>query len=168
VIPSHANELRRKLADLFAACPVDATVSYGDMEQELGFDVRNRYRHLIYAALKLVSKENGALFVGVNRVGYRRLPASELHVVGHASRKSIRRKAARASRAIGRGVSASNSISNSARIKAMSEIAALGIIQHVARDATVKVIKSAHRPISTAKIVRATLESIRATQERRT
>lgn len=157
MIPSHANTLCRTLADLLATCPVGGVITYEQMTAKLGFDVRDKSRHLIPAAIRLVNREIGAVFAVVIRHGYRRLPDDELAAAGHATRLKIRRKAGRSAKTLTRAVDASNAMSDASKLKVMSEIAVLGLIQRVARDATVKAAEKAPSPPSSADVARATL-----------
>jgi len=113
--------------------PIGETVTYDDLSAAIGRDIR-RHRHVLYSALRVALRDDGLLFGTVRGVGYQRVPAEDAHHVGVDARKGIRRRARRSSKRIAAAMSRANDVSDEARRKAHSEMAALGLIEHLSRD----------------------------------
>lgn len=128
----------RAIADLFAACAVGDTVTMAAMSDAIGRDV-TACRHIIATARRVAQREAGAVFVTMPRVGYRRLPTEEVaRVVGSAARKHIRRTAGRAKRTLTAGAALANDLPLETQRRIAAEVSALALLEHIARDATVK------------------------------
>ena len=112
---------------------VGETVTLDDLSGVIGRDIR-RHRHLVYSALRVLLREDGMIFATVRGIGYQRVPADQAHEVGVETRRAIRRKARRSSRKIAHGISRANDLSDEALRKAHSEMATLGLMEHLARD----------------------------------
>ena len=151
----------RAIADRLAAVPVGETVSYGDLSEALGADVRVR-RYLVLAAIRATNVEAGAIFGSVRGVGYKRLPAEDAHMVGALTRRRIRRAARRAEKTIVRAVAVANTMPEEAKLRAYREISVLGMIGHLTADRTAATAPLESRPQPVAHTMRALLAAIGA------
>lgn len=154
--PSYVNADRRALADVFAACPIGGTVSYDQLSAALGSPVRAR-RYLIPAALKLVLAEAGAAFAVIKGVGYRRLKGEEAAIVGHASRRRVRRITRRSIVTMSKMVAVANDMPDAAQREAYREISVAGLLNEMAQDRKVRKLALPERPQPTAVVLAETL-----------
>jgi len=123
----------RALADLFAATPVGGTVTYAAMTQAIGRSIADR-RYLIPRAAHVATRETGAIFGSVRRVGYQRLAPQDAHMLGSHTRSRIRRSAKRTADAIVAAVTATNDMPDAAKRRAYAEVNAMALIRHIATD----------------------------------
>ena len=143
--PSYLSPDRRLLADAFKAVPVGETLSFDAMSETLGAPILTR-RYLIPGAIKLAAQETGAIFASVRGVGYMRLPPADAHLIGASSRRRIRRGARRAATLIEAAIQKANDVDDGARRRAFTEVSHLGLIQHIARDASAPVLSRPDAP----------------------
>lgn len=123
----------RALADLFAAAPVGGTITYDALTQAIGRPIVER-RYLALHAMRVATRETGAIFGSVRGVGYQRIPPQDAHILGSHARSRIRRNAKRASDAISAALRATNDMPDAAKRKAYAEINSMALIRHLATD----------------------------------
>jgi hypothetical protein len=116
-----------------ATTPVGEVCTYDALSDAIGRPVRP-VRHMLMQALAKARKEHGAVFGTVTRIGYRRLSAEEVHTLGRQARQRVRRTTRRARESIATALSRANEISEPARLKAVAELAALGLLEQIAAD----------------------------------
>jgi len=121
------------LAEALATTPIGELCTYDALSDAIGRPVRP-VRHLLMQALAKARKEHGAVFGTVTRVGYRRLSAEEAHTLGRQARQRVRRTTRRAREGIATALSRANEVSDAGRLKAVAEIAALGLLEQLATD----------------------------------
>jgi hypothetical protein len=122
---------------LLAAQP-GGTVTFDAMSAAVGRDILRR-RHVIDAARRVALREAGAAFVSERSVGYKRLAAVDVaETIGAESRQHIRRTARHARRVIVEGTSRANDLPPDTQRRIAAEVSVLGLMEHLARDATAK------------------------------
>lgn len=131
----------RALADLFAATPVGGTVSYTAMSQAIGRSIGER-RYLALRAMHVATRETGAIFGSVRRVGYQRLAPQDAHMLGAHARGRIRRAARRTASAIIAAIGAANDMPDDAKRRAYAEVNAMALVQHITADKQVSAAAS--------------------------
>jgi hypothetical protein len=139
-VGSQNAEYIRALADAAMACPIGETITYAQFSRAVGFPVQSRF-YLLLNALNLANAESGALFQNTRTVGYKRLPGSMTAAAGKTGRRRIRRIASRANKTMANALSRANDLTNEDRLKAFKEQAALGLLQHMARDRNLPVVR---------------------------
>jgi hypothetical protein len=144
----------RILADLLAACPFGETLTFDDFSKAIGRNI-NVCRYLLYRAIFVVERENGAVFASVRRVGYKRVVPDDLHKIGQTARARIRSQARRGFRTISNGLAKANDISPPALREALREQSILGLIEHTAKDRSKPdVAEGATHPLPVAEVAR--------------
>jgi hypothetical protein len=146
----------RRLADRLIGTSIGALASYGALSDAVGQDVLRR-RHWITTALRVAQREAGAVFVCEKNVGYRRLTVEEIPGVGFTSRKHIRSTARRASRAIVAGLTGSNSVPESVKLRASTELAVLGLVEHLSSNRQVVKHEAEPSPERVGEVARTTM-----------
>ena len=159
--PGYTSALVRRLADAFKACPIGEKISYAVLSAALGMPIQGR-TYLAQRAMKLANQECGAHFVNIRGVGYHRLPGEEASSIGRHARERTRRIYRRANQAITNVLVYTNDISDKARMRAYSEQATLGLLQHMTYDRNMPVVAEGARPPPTQDVVRHTIEALRA------
>jgi hypothetical protein len=160
-IPSSINaELVRRIGDLLNATPIEGVATYGKISEAIGFDVARR-RWLLPAALRLANAETGAIFATQRSIGYQRLPGSEAHALGRHARGRIRRISKSTQQVITQALILTNDLSDDERRRAHSELAALGLIQHLSLDRNMPQVVG-DRPMPTPETVRASVDALLA------
>lgn len=154
----------RAVADLLAACPSGEVITFAAMSAAIGRDILAR-RHVITTARRVAEREAGAVFTIERRTGYRRLDATRIaDVVGTAARAHIRRTARRSVKSLSEGTRRLNDLPPDVQRKVAAEMSALGLIEHIARDKTVKPAANAPtKPQPVAVAARALLAALGAT-----
>lgn len=148
----------RALAERLKETTVGSIVTYDALSAAIGREVREN-RYLLQRALEVVRDECGALFGNVARTGYQRIPSADAYKIGALGRARIRKKAARSAKSIASALSTANDMPNEARLKATQELAALGLIQQMARDNNLpKPTEDVTRPMSVAEAARQFVE----------
>ena len=128
----------RTVADVLIACPVGELVTLAAMSAAIGRDITG-CRHVLATARRVAMREVGAVFTTEPRTGLRRLSAERAtEVIGPNARQHIRRTAGKARRALVAATDGANDLSDSALRRRAAEISALGLMEHIARDVTVK------------------------------
>lgn len=128
----------RALADRLMAVPVGETITHQAISQTLGRDV-TACRHVLYSAMRVARREGGAVFTIKPRIGYQRLAAEHVAAtVGTAARARVRHAARKARVSIEAGTRNANNLPPEAQRRAAAEISAFALLEHLARDATVK------------------------------
>lgn len=152
----------RVLANALLSVPVGLTITFGEMSERIGRDVRT-CRHLIATARLAALRDGAAVFVSERGVGYRRISAERAtEVVGPSARAHIRRSAGSARKTIQTAVAGSNGVSPVAQRRASAEVNALAMIQYLARDRSVHPKRDAEpRPMSVAESARGFIEALR-------
>jgi hypothetical protein len=156
----------RKLADVFEACSISGLVRYEELSKALGSPIDRRL-YLAYRAMDLANRETGAIFVNVRQSGYQRMQNDEAHALGKRARLRGRRLFSRASKSIANVLIVANDMSNTARIKAFSEQAALGLLVHMTYDRNRPIIRDGATPPPTSETIRASLDAMRAARSGR-
>jgi hypothetical protein len=139
--------------------PVGEVITFFELSKALGANVKAR-QYLIHGAIKLASKEAGAIFTSVRSVGYKRLPAEAAAAVGSHARNRVRSTARKASGIITRAVERANDMSDEARRKAMTEVSALQLLNTLAADRTVKAVQPTDKPQPVAMTLRSMAASL--------
>lgn len=154
----------RRIADTFLSTSVGALVSYAALSDAAGQDVTDR-RHWITTALRVAQREAGAVFVNERNVGYRRLTTEELPGVGFSSRKHIRSTARRASKAIIAGLRGSNAVPEPVKARATTELAVLGLVEHLSRNQQVAKHEAEPSPERVGEVARTTMMRLKQVLE---
>lgn len=129
----------------------------------IGRDI-NRCRHLLYSAIRVIERNEGAVFACIRKEGYRRMASSEIAKIGQTARSRIRRTARRGQKSIAAGIAGANDLTNEARVKLLQEQSALGLLEHLARDRSLPQIpEQVTRPLPVAQTAREFLKAIGAT-----
>ena len=116
----------------------------------------------VSAAMRVALRESGTVFATLRGIGYRRLTIDRLGSdVGQSARTRIRRTTRRATATIGLGLAKANDVPNEARIRALREQSALGLIEFLARDRHLPTVDPERmRPLRPQHVLRQTLESL--------
>ena len=151
----------RALVDLFAACSVGSTVTFGHMSDALGRSIKER-RHLLPGALKIAARDYGAIFGSVRGVGYQRLAAEEAYVLGAHTRRRIRSSAKRTANAIVSAVEKANNLPEGAKARAYAEVNALHLVRHISADKQITATVAEAKPEPVAVVMRRFAEKMGA------
>lgn len=128
----------RAVADLLINCPVSELITLAAVSAVIGRDIRT-CRHILATARRVAMREAGAVFTTEPRAGLRRLSAERAtEVIGPNARRHIRKTAGKARRALVAATEGANDLPDDAMRKRAAEISALGLMEHIARDAAVK------------------------------
>jgi hypothetical protein len=119
------------LKALLAAAPIGGTVAYAEMTKAIGRAIEPR-RYLLKRAADLLNAETGAVFENVRRVGYKRLEIGSVATIGANARRSIGRKAARASKRLARAASRANDVPQHVALDINRELSMLGLLKTAA------------------------------------
>jgi hypothetical protein len=127
-----------RIAEHLITVPVGEVVLHATLTSIIGRDIRE-HRHLFYSAARRAQKDGGVVFATERGIGYRRLaPEAVAAVVGPSVRKHIRRSARFGQRAIAAGTAKMNDATPATQRQIAAELSALGLIEHIARDAVTK------------------------------
>ena len=153
----------RALVEFLAGVPIDEVATYADISAVIGRDVRLN-RAQLYSAIKIVQRENNAIFATVHGYGYKRLSTMEAsRIVGPHARSRIRATSRRGLRAIHAAFRADNGESPEVQRKLSAEANALGLIEQIARDSNVKPAPAAStKPVPVAEAAKEFLARIGA------
>tara|TARA_R110000868_G_C10969754_1_gene769590 strand:+ start:1030 stop:1524 length:495 start_codon:yes stop_codon:yes gene_type:complete len=152
----------RIIADCLAATPHGALVTKGEISDAIGREI-DHCVWLLYSAIRIVERENGAVFACVRGKGYRRLTAEELARIGQTARARIRGTARRGMKSMTAGVSAINDLAPDLMRKVLAEQSSLGLLEHIARDRNLPPInETMTRPLPVAVTAKEFLRSIKA------
>lgn len=152
------------LVAVLSAAPRGELIPLKTFSDAIGRDI-NRCRHLLYRAIRIMEREQGAVFACVRKEGYRRMAADEIVKIGQTARSRIRRTARRGQKSIAAGISGANDLSNEARVKLLQEQSALGLLEHLSRDRSLPQIpEQVTRPLPVAQTAREFLKAIGATE----
>jgi|SRR5215471_8811667 len=157
--PSEIHADVRTMCDLLAATPVGSIITYSTLSEAIGYPVQLK-RYNLVRALRLANQENGALFAVIRSQGYQRLAASDAYLVGHVARRRIRNKSRTTQSVITRTVEMANEITDEGKVRAYSELAVLGLIQHIAADRVVSKVVARQQPLSVPLVMQAALAVI--------
>ncbi|MCA3375675.1 MAG: hypothetical protein INF64_00995 [Roseomonas sp.] len=128
----------RAIADMLNTCPIGEIVTLGAISEAIGRDI-TACRHILATARRVALRETAAVFSTEPRAGLRRLSAERAtEVIGPGARRHIRKAAGRAKRALIAATEGANDLSEIAQRRRAAEINALGLMEHIARDASVK------------------------------
>jgi hypothetical protein len=152
----------RRLADTLQHASYAELVTYDDLSEAIGQDVRLQpVRLLIYPALTLTADETGAVFKNVSKKGYRRMHPTELPKLGRAARSRIRRQAGRSTKFIAMGSGRLNDIPPDAQQAILRELSVLGLIQTLAQDRNLPTVEDGEvRPMTAAQTAQQFLDGI--------
>jgi hypothetical protein len=158
--PTTANQAdTQALLARLLSTPVGETCTYADLSAAIGRDVRDA-RFLLLRAIRLANRQEGALFGVVTRVGYRRMPATDAHLFGQATRQRIRRAARHGSETIGNALDRANDMPADVRRKALAEVSALNMLAHVSGERITQALPAGDTVRPTAESLRGILEHI--------
>lgn len=152
----------RIIADALNQLPRGELITTTAISDLIGRDIRLTVWHL-YAAIRIVERETGAVFGCERGKGYRRLKADELVKIGQTARSRIRRTARKGSRSLAAGVMGINDLSPATTRKVLAEQSSLGLLEHLARDRNLpNISESETRPLPVAVTAREFLNAIGA------
>ena len=149
----------RVLTDALLSTPIGEVITFPELSKALGANIRAR-QYLVQSAIKLASKEAGAIFTSVRSVGYKRLPAEAAAAVGSHARSRVRAATRKASGIISRAIEKANDMSDEARRKAMTEVSALQLLNTLATDRMVKTVQTGDKPLPVAVTMRSMATSL--------
>lgn len=128
----------RAVADVLVACSVGGVTTFATMSAAIGRDITLR-RYILTAARRVAQREAGAVFVSERAIGLRRISAERAtETVGSTARRHIRRTARRAKSALLAATNGVNDLPPVAQRRLAAEVSALGLIEHLSRDAASK------------------------------
>ena len=155
----------RRIIALLETVPVDGIVTHAAISGAIGRDIEP-VRHLLYSAIRHMEREHGTVFACVRKQGYRRMPATEIALIGATARSRIRRTARRSIRSMEAGLTGANDMPNDVRLKVLAEQSALSMVEHLSRERNLPPMQEAEtRPLALADTARAFLRSIGAAKE---
>ena len=129
----------RLVEKLLSVTPGDF-ISYEDLSNEIGRNVREEARgQLNYARTKILN-ESRVDFVPLPGKGLRRLTDAEVANSGLKHLRRVRNAARRGGRHMG-AIQDFNALANEDKIKHTSALAALGAMEHMAREKPLKLIE---------------------------
>lgn len=150
------------LIDLLRGSAIGETITLAAISEAIGRDI-GTCRGYLYTALRRVQNDDGAVFSSIRRVGYRRLPPSEIPTIGKTARDRIRRTATRGVKTIAAGMAGANDLPDAVRRDLYRQQAALNMIAHLSRDRQTAAIPSAEqRPPTLAETAKGYLAAIGA------
>jgi len=142
------------------ACSVGGVITWEELDQALGREVRPSNRDLLHRALAKLSDDSGIIFESVKGVDYKRLSPNSAHLLGHRARSRTRRVAKLATKRIINATTRGN-LSQEANLKANAELSVLGLINHLAKDKFVdKQAETSDRPKNMATLGKEFLQHI--------
>ena len=152
----------RDLADRLIAVTHGDIISWSDLSAAIDVADVRRVRWRVAAAMRVALREAGAVFATLRGIGYRRVTIDRLGSdVGQSARARIKRTARRANATIGLGLAKANDVPNEARIRALREQSALGLIEFLARERHLPTVDPERmRPLRPQHVLRQTLESL--------
>ena len=154
----------RALADKLAEVPRGERISLKALTAVISRNIVE-HRHLLYSAFRIVERETGAVFACERGSGYRRLTPEEIPSLGSTARSRVRHIARRGRKSIAAGIEGANDMPDNARRRALQEMSALGVLEHVSRDKSLPDIKEdASSPLPVAAAAKAFLKKIGAIQ----
>lgn len=112
---------------------VGGLVTYDELSELIGRNIRT-HRHLLYSAIRMVEREDGAVFDTERGVGVRRLEAADAPKVGQKTRRSVRRAADRAAERICRATKRANDLPDDVARACASEVSSLRLLAHLSAD----------------------------------
>lgn len=133
-------DLVDKIVKFLREIPQGGTFTYIDLHGATGARA-SKDRVLIYRAMKRVNDIDGAVFMNMFGVGYKRAEPESIHLVGVHARGCIRRKAKRTGKRMRNAVTKSNSVDPKTNLIIGTEIALLGLIGRAAEDRTVDMVR---------------------------
>lgn len=125
------------LLDALRAVPYGQDISFAELTRLLGRDVQRGARGHLSSALRIALRDDGAAFMSVRGVGYRRIAPDQAPEIGQAARRSLRRKSRQAVRAMTAVADASNGLSPEAARRLSAEISTHGLLAELASDKAV-------------------------------
>jgi hypothetical protein len=124
------------VAERLLETSIDQVVKYEDLAAAADCDDIEQARWIVMAALKLVNKENGAVFSNERKVGYRRL-SSEAGVK-HAGMKRTRSAARNGQRVLTNAIHHANDLSPTEQRETNQRLAVFGLVDHLTKAKIVK------------------------------
>ena len=132
--PTAANERTvRALVDLLKSTSVGQRITYHQLKQAVGFDIRTN-RFLLFRAMRIAADESGAIFSNVRQVGYERLPAKEAATLGQQRRRRVRRGLKLTTNFMVASTSKANDLSRDEQLANWREITHCGLLIHQSYD----------------------------------
>ncbi len=137
-----------RLADLLEKLPVDGEIAYLTLNEAARRDVSRRSRYLLQKAVAQAEANQGCIYECIRSIGIKRLSAEAGPDVGLSCIRSVRRKANRGARRLGR--IQSNSLPDGIRKRTIAYSAMLGAISMLAdgnKARTVAAVADPSKPI---------------------
>lgn len=156
----------RTLADMLIACPIEDVITHDAMSSAIGRDV-TLCRHVLATARRVALREVGAFFTAERSVGLRRVSAERAtEIIGPNARKHIRKTAGKARRSLIAATETANDLPDDAMRRRAAEISALGLLEHISRDAPLrKATENTLKPLPVAVTARSFLAVISGKKE---
>jgi hypothetical protein len=151
----------RLLADRLRAVPHGGTVSYQELSNLAGHDVR-RYRYRLERARDLLLEENSIAFDTVRKTGLRRFVVEDLPNVGAATRKHCRRSARRGRHVMTKAGASFNDIPTLIQRRLMAEDGMLHLLEIFGADRVVRKLEGRDKPLPVAIVARTLLQLLAA------
>lgn len=151
----------RLLADHLTAVPRAGQVSYDELSNLIGVDIRSQ-RHCLFAARQLALTETGAIFDTVRGKGLKRLVAEEIPSLGTTTRKRVRLAARRTRQAMAKAMTGFNDVDPPVRRQQLAEAAILGLVEMLSRDRVTRKLERRADPLPVADTARVLLRLIGA------
>lgn len=150
----------RTVEAVLAEAAIGAVIEYTAISNKLGYDICKK-RYILQRAIENLSKQSGAIFAPVWKVGLMRLPPQDAHLLGVTARARIRRRARRAGQFMMRAVTQANDMPRAAALAANREIAVLGLIEYASSEKAVKAASTEEdAPMPVAKLMSQMLDKI--------
>jgi hypothetical protein len=125
--------------------PSGNEITFTELAETLGRSVQHgSARGLLDSARRIVLRDHGVAFEAIRGRGLRRLTADEAARIGTRQRHHIRRTSKRAIKDMDNVASKSNGLSAEAQRQLSIEIAAHGLLAHIAKDRIAQDLPSQH------------------------
>jgi len=147
------------LAAVLAKTAIGSVIGYDTLSAAIGSDVRRR-RYLLFAAMRQLNTDSGAIFGNVVRVGYKRLAATETGLIGSNARRKMRHTARNASKTMANSLNRANDLPADVQRKVVAEIATMSMIAHLTKETVVKAQSNHDKPPPLAESLRGVMAHI--------
>lgn len=130
----------RSLCDLLQTAMVGETITFDDMNRQLGINIKH-YRYVLEQARQKLLEEQGIRFDSVFAKGLKRMHIDDLVGVSDRTIKKLRRGARTANKRIDQQLSRANDVDDATRFALNSRRSLLGTIEAIASKKTVDAIQ---------------------------
>ena len=134
------SRLRRIIADALSATSIGEILTYERIHAITGRSAPD-IRSITHEAMVDCNKENGAVFGNIRNVGYQRLTQEQTPEVGSTARRSIVRKARKATRLLKNYISRTNGLPKEIASEVNREIALGGLIEFSASGKAMNAVR---------------------------